>query len=61
MWSFSDIAFMVCAISLAAIVVLLEVHGLIVWAIPRGLFTLALYSLGCLAADSFMVASATDL
>lgn len=51
---FSDIAFMVAIFSVIVIVVLLEVHGLIVWAIPRGLFTSALYVLGCLASDSFM-------
>lgn len=51
---FSDIAFMVSTFSVIAIVVLLEVYGLVVWAIPRGLFTSALYALGCLAADSFV-------
>lgn len=51
---FSDIAFMVFTFSVIAIVVLLEVYGLVVWAIPRGLFTSALYALGCLAADSFV-------
>lgn len=51
---FSDIAFMVSTFSVIAIVVLLEVYGLVVWAIPRGLFTSALYALGCLAADSLV-------
>lgn len=51
---FSDIAFMVSTFSVIAIVVLLEVYGLVVWAIPRGLFTSALYALGCLAVDSFV-------
>lgn len=51
--NFSDIFFMVTIFSVIAIVALLELYGLVVWAIPRGLFTTALYALGCLAADSF--------
>lgn len=49
---FSDMFFMVATFSVIAIVALLELYGLVVWAIPRGLFTTALYTLGCLAADS---------
>lgn len=52
--NFSDVAFMIATFSIVAIAVLLEIYGLVVWAIPNGLFISALYSLGCLAVDSFI-------
>lgn len=59
MRSISDIAIIVFIISVIAIGVLLEIYGFIVWAIPSGLFASALYSLGCLATDSFIVGVVT--
>lgn len=50
----SDIFFMVAIFSVIAIVALLELYYFVVWAIPSGLFTSALYMLGCLAGDSFI-------
>lgn len=48
----SDIFFMVAIFSVIAIVALLELYYFVVWAIPSGLFTSALYMLGCLVVDS---------
>lgn len=59
MRSISDIAIIVFVISVIAFGVLLEIYGLIVWAIPSGLFDSVLYSLGCLATDSFIVGFVT--
>lgn len=50
----SDVFFIVAIFSVIAIVALLELYGFVVWAIPRGLFTTALYTLGCLVVDSFV-------
>ena len=55
MRSISGIAIIVFIISVIAIGVLLEIYGFIVWAVPSGLFSSVLYSLGCLATDSFIV------
>ena len=55
MRSISEIAIILFIISVIAIGVLLEIYGFIVWAVPSGLFASVLYSLGCLATDSFIV------
>lgn len=59
MRSISDISIIVFIISVIAIGILLEIYGFIVWAIPSGLFDSILYSLGCLATDSFIVGFVT--
>lgn len=59
MLSISDIAIIVFVISVIAIGILLEIYGFIVWAIPSDLFASVLYSLGCLATDSFIVGIVT--
>lgn len=56
---FSDIAFAIFIFSIAAVVIILEIHNFVVWAIPRGLFTSVLYLFGCLAGDSFVAAILT--
>lgn len=55
----SDVFGMIFTLSLFAIVVLFEIHGFIVLAIPNGLFVSAIYLLGCLAGDSLVGALIT--
>lgn len=55
----SDVFGIVFTLSIFAIVVLFEIHGFIVFAIPSGIFVSAMYLLGCLAGDSLVGAIIT--